>query len=515
MVTAVLLCGALIIAFLRLDLGDGTYDAALAMRYLGGARLYQDVVVLQLPWSIYVNAGLIRLFSASVLTVNLAVLASGLALAGCLGWIVFEETWRSRSLTAVCVVFATFLGIYHWPMHGYGWNAVLLSTLAITALVWSERRSTRVFTRTITAPGIAGLMLGTAVGFKQNIGGLMLVAMLAWLVHRALWREPRSLRSTAHEIFAFATGAAVPLAMLIAIMGRAHLTDVLWHRAKIYVEWQTVAFFSNFRPPMSLVSVPKWMLEQSTLVLLAAGVVAVALVLGLQILRCAEWSGPRHPVLNRLANDGKAGRWAIVFVGSFATIFPRADYAHVAFAVPLCFAALTILVARTVGPDPAGGLRVSLDRGVVGALAALSVLLASEMGAFVVASARGDVVILAEFPGRRMIASRETVDFLHDVRHHVADGVAPGEQLLIAHRYACFLYPYLGVANPIRFDGLWDGIPTSAELDEIMQRLEVGQIHAMLIDDAPSARFAPLLRYAEQHMHARARIRRFVLFHRR
>lgn len=512
-VAAVLLSGVLTIAFLRLDLGDGAYDAALALRYLDGARLYQDLIMLHLPWSIYLNAGLMRVFPASVLTVSLAVLASGVAMTCGLGWIVFEETDRSRSPAALCVFFATYLGLYHWPMHSYGWNAVLLVTLALATLVRSDARSAGASRPALLAPAIAGLLLGTAVGFKQSIGGLMLVAVLTWFVYRELGAGQRSIGSTARGGLAFAAGALIPLVALIAVVGSDQLAAVLWQRSKIYLEWQTVSFFSNFRAPPALASIPKWTLEQATLVVLFSGVAVCALLLGLQGIRLLGSYRPRPAVLARLANDRRAGSWAIVFLGSFATIFPRADFAHVAVAVPLCFASLTILGTRALGPSPTPRARAVLDRSTIGALAALSVLMAFEIGSFVGATARNDIVTVTDFPGRRTMVARETADFLRDVRQGVTDVVKPGERLLIAHRAACFLYPYLGVSNPIRFAGLWDGIPTDAEFDDIMRSVEMGRIHAVLLDDSLSVRFAPLRTYAEQRMQQRVQIQRFTLFH--
>jgi hypothetical protein len=248
--------------------------------------------------------------------------------------------------------------------------------------------------------------------------------------------------------------------------------------------------------------------------MVSAGVVACALILVTQWVGGVRAAMPTNKLRARIGRDPQAGLWAILFLASFATIFPRADYSHLTFALPLCFAALCVLIARLPGAESGLAFRKVTRWTAVTGCVVLSVVMALEIGKLAAGLMSGKYVVVSEFPARGMLASRAALEFVHNVRDRLSAEADLNHRVLIAHPYGCFLYPYLGVRNPTAFDYFHAVQVQRADVEHVVTQIDTGQISAIIVERSPTPGTpqAVLRSYAEQNLEWRAQIDRFDLF---
>jgi hypothetical protein len=520
--TTFLLVPTLLIGALRLELGDGTWEFAIAQRYLDGDRLYRDIDIYITPLSIYWNAFLLWLLPKSIATINVAILFSGVIIVSCLSLLVYRETFRNRAIAILFFISAMYLGVYHWPRASYSWNAVLFSTLGFVVVV---RHDTSASSGPNLRSGpswiLAGGLLSTAIGFKQNIGILMMMATVTWIAYRELLTDHPSYRRALRQGAAFLLGACTVGTLIATDLvnrgGAAIFPELFWVKPKTYGEQLTVSFFSNFHGPVSFSTIPKWFLEQAALVALSLGLCVAVLLLGLQLLTRRGWHCPTRARWGNAQSDPRVGFWGILFIYSFLMIFPRADYPHVTFAIPFCLASLCILTVRTVQQAHFPPLwNAARSVAMVGCLAYSGVMVL-ELGNFAFERAAGRRITFSEFPARGTIAARQTVQFVHDVRAQIRRELTPTSTLLIAHPYGSFLYPYLGFRNPTKFDYFHGNVLIQSDVEAAASRIDAGQIDALLVEGPTpgSESLGTLSRSAMLRMVLKARIDRFELLLRR
>jgi len=519
-VTLVLLVPTLLKGFLSLHLADGTYDFAVAQRYLSGDRIYQDFDEWRTPLSIYWNAMLLQLLPRSVAVISLATLLSCLIMTGLLTFVVYRETAGSAALTALFFYSTMYMGVYHWPRSSYSWNAVLLSAFAVAVLVNSSAwADDRVRGNALWTFSLIGLLLGTAVGVKQNIGIWMIVAFLGWTVSRGVLSIDFSLRRMACQAFALAFGACVvPAALVVGFYLQGSLGDfikIFTEKPKLYLEQMSIPYFGDAPIPQSVRSLPNWVLERLVLVLLLGGFLVS--VLCVVVLLSRRWTGPKGALGWCTAEnvDSRLGFWAILYIASFLSIFPSADYFHVAMGLPLCLAPLCVFLGRVSGPASAPWVRHLVRRISTGACLVYSSAMLVALANFTFQFVAGNMVLVREFPAQGMIATSETVTFIAKVREAVIRNVQSDDRLLIAHPYACFLYPFLGLRNPTPFEYFHYGVLSRPQILSVVSALDAGEIKALLIEAPGSGSnpFQVLYGYATRKMELRATINLANGFH--
>lgn len=521
-VTFLLLVPTLLKGFLSLDLADGTYDFSVAQRYLSGDRIYQDFDEWRTPLSIYWNAMLLQLLPRSVAVISLATLLSCLIMAGLLAFVVYRETSGSGTLTALFFYSTMYMGVYHWPRSSYSWNAVLLSAFAVAVLVnssaWADGR---VKGNALWTFGLIGLLLGTAVGVKQNIGIWMIVALLGWTVFRGVVTIDFSLWRMAYQALALVLGACVvPAAIVVSFYLQGSLGDfikIFTEKPKLYLEQMSAPYFGDAGIPQSVRALPNWVLERLVLVLLLGGFLVS--VLCVVVLLSRRWTVLKGTHARCAAEnvDSRLGFWAILYIASFLSLFPRPDYFHVAMGLPLCLAPLCIFVSCVSGPASAPWVRHLVRRISTGACLVYSFAMLIALANFTFQFVEGKRVVFREFPARGMIATSETVTFIEKVRDTVVQNFHPDDRLVIAHPYACFLYPFLGMRNPTPFEYFYYDVLSRPQILSVVSALDAGEIKGLLIDvDERGSRSDPfqvLLGYATRKMELRATINRFNRFH--
>ena len=343
-------------------------------------------------------------------------------------------------------------------------------------------------------------------------------SVLAWLLYWECVRSDRCAWRLACSGSAFGAGAAiVPLAIVLdlyRIGSWGPFIEVVFGKSRLYADKMSTSFWKNFTFPPSVRSLPNWLLEQATLVVLLVGVcISICIVIWPFASRLIS----RHWPLVRAIHAGwrsDLALWAMLYLASFASSFPREDFPHLATALPLCFATLSVYTARLYQVAERDFLRAAVRRIGIVACLAFSVVMIGKIGYAAIGVSTGQVILFREYPASGMIATAETKALVQGIRDLVQRSLTGDRGLLIAHPFGCFLYPYLGLRAPTSILYFTDEMLTDADLREIIVRIESGRIGALLIQK-PEATGSPMQRlyaYASQSMLPRSSVSGFQLF---
>jgi hypothetical protein len=517
LVAVALLAPTLLLAFLWLEPADGAFDFSVAERLLGGEQLYRDMEFFSTPLSVYWNALLLRLISRSMVTVSAALLVSCLLIGLILSRLVYRETERSWPITGLFFLTLMYMAVHHWPRHGYSWNAALFVALAVVLLNPPPRIDNGAYETPLTRLFWAGAMLGMATGFKHTIGLSMTAAAAMWIIYTEWVRADRSAVRLIVRGSLFTIGAAlVPTVIMLDLYRRgqfARFVEVVSVRSRQYAQGVSSSFLENFGLPNSVWSVPNWVLEQVMLMLMVAGLfISVFLILGLLF----SATRPRKAG-GWLAIESRAPvvmLWAMVYLASFVSMFPRADYPHLTFAMPSCLTALCVFARPMIVGNNDGAPR-TLRRIAAVVCLALSIPMAAKLGYMAFGLATGQFVVFSTYPARGMITTPQMAAMFSGIRGAVRDSLADGDPLLIADPTGCFLYSFLGRRPPTSSVYFYERMVTDGDQTELVRQIESGRIRGLLIPAPASAatgRLARLYADAARTMEFRGAVRNFHLF---
>ena len=485
-------------AALHLDLPDGGGDFSNAERYLEGQRPYRDFELLTSLLPVYTNALLVAAFGPGMIPMaawTVVAIASGL---GVLASVVYRETDGDRELTLAFVCLAAYLGGYRWPRSNYTWNAVLL--VAVGAALYARIRARgRPGGRVADWLGV-GLVVGAAIGMKQNIGGVALLVAGVWLLRDA---RLAGARAVATRLAALALGAlVVPGGLLLDLWGRGLLADMIRERERLgsYLGHTVSPFATLAVTPVSAADVMRWLVDAGGVALLAAAAAVCAAVL----------------LTRRAAGaSSTAGAWAILGLGMLACLYPRADSVHAGFVLPFVLAG-AVIAGHALTRQP----RHAKRRALLGRAASVAVLACGLLAALALARGAWDVangrrVVLHAFPAAGMLTFRERLAFLERVRAAVDTHVSSVDTLLIVDSSGCFLNHFLGVRAARKPCFFAQGVVRPGEVAAAAAAIEDGRIQALLVPAAGpgSSEVADELRaVAERVMEPRAEVGGLRLF---
>ena len=215
------------LTFLEFSAGDEGVLLAGALRILHGQVPYRDFFFFQAPGPLYLIAGWLRLFGATLVAARwLAFLVNALMLVGLA--LLGKALKLSRASLAVLFLSQAAVGFVTWPIVSHHWmvNAALFPSAA--CLVFSNRGEGRAWLVGAGAlAGVGGLML-------QDEGGywvLLVILLLLLSGGERRWKE----------IGLFVAGGLVvagPMVafLLVKVSASRMLDDLLWAPLRLYHE---------------------------------------------------------------------------------------------------------------------------------------------------------------------------------------------------------------------------------------------------------------------------------------
>lgn len=359
------------------------YNISPAERVMHGELPYRDFIYNYTPGVLWINAALMKLFGACVMTVNVGLLAFKLSTLIAL----FYAARRLTSASAALIPIALALGWigYKVVFRAYPTQYSMLFVLLGLIFMLNYNRSGQV--RWLL---LCGAAIGAVFLFKQNVGVLVLAAATAAIILRESIAiegkgiSSRMLSSIRKSLCCWGGFAAIVAPALAYLAYKGVLGAMIWHFASLagqYGDKKSIAL-----PPARLVVpvivgliavmvvaalvgrfMPK--LFEAFIVLVLVCGIAVILIPGraMTVKTSATAAVAYMPLTlfavavlflawqfrNRSRSEwwSSAGPIAIVSLfalGAYLEMYPRADYAHLVRALPPVFLLLFLLIARAV-----------------------------------------------------------------------------------------------------------------------------------------------------------------------
>ena len=400
-----------------------------AQRILAGARPYSDFFAYMSPGSYWLQALIYRVFGVAMWTSRAMVIFDLSLECALVFWIISKSASRGAGIAAA-LIFAGFqLADPSYLTSAHRWDSAALALAGIAAAL-SESRWRWLW---------CGVLLAASAWCTPALA----MAGAAVVVYLAI-RERR-------EIVSFAGGAGiVTLAAVgaLAVAGNfgAFLAQLAWLRTN-YAAVNVMPYGSVIGGYRALFEGTSGVAEAIVRGVLVGGVALPAVFPVLAIV-LAGWVYARASREDRMRLE----LLGLCCVAITATVFPRADVAHLIFIEALPLALCAIALARLA---PA---RVSAGIAMAGLLLAAmfgSNFFTTLRGTARVASAIGELRVEAkEAPGMEALFAR----------------VRPGQTMFV-YPYMPMLYVATQAKNPTRFSYLAPGMMTdreaSAALDEL------------------------------------------------
>lgn len=359
------------------------YNISPAERVMHGELPYRDFIYNYTPGVLWINAALMKLFGACVLTVNVGLLAFKLATLIAL----FYAARRLTSASAALIPVALALGWigYKVVFRAYPTQYSMVFVLLGLIFMLNYDRSGQV--RWLL---LCGAVIGAVFLFKQNVGVLVLAGATASIILREVIAKenvslPSGLLSASRKSVVCWGGFAATVAPALAYLAyKGVLSAMIGHFASLagqYGDKKSIALpQARLIVPVvvGLIAVavigaavqrfaPK-LFELFIILVLICGV-AVMLIPGRAMaLKTSATAAVAYMPLtlfvaaalsvawqfrNRSRGEwwSSAGPIAIVSLfalGAYLEMYPRADYAHLVRALPPVFLLLFLLIARAV-----------------------------------------------------------------------------------------------------------------------------------------------------------------------
>jgi len=359
------------------------YNISPAERVMHGELPYRDFIYNYTPGVLWINAGLMKLFGACVMTVNLGLLAFKLATLTAL----FYAARRLTSSSAALIPVVLALGWIGYKVVFRAYPTQYSMVFVLLALIFMLN-----YDRSGKAHWLlsCGAVIGAVFLFKQNVGVLVLAAATATIILReVIANENVSLTSgllnaTRKSLVCWGGFAAIVAPALAYLAYKGALGTMIRHFASLagqYGDKKSIAL-----PPARFVApvivglivvivvgalvqrfIPK--LFETFMILVLVCCVAVLLIPGraFAVKTSATAAVAYMPLMlfvvavlfvawqfrkrSRSEWWSSAGPIAIVSLfalGSYLEMYPRADYAHLVRALPPVFLLLFLLIARGV-----------------------------------------------------------------------------------------------------------------------------------------------------------------------
>ena len=421
-----LVVGAVFWSLGGLETHDESWFLQVTARVAGGESLYRDVFYATTPLAVYATLPFVWLLGAQALFVKLLVagcFAASLFLLVAIGRRIRATNLELAAAGAALLVLALPVRVaLYQPL-----AAVLLLGCLAAALAWCDSGSTRTL-------ALAGALAGLSFATKQNVGVYAGAALLVAVLVTGLGGR---LRATAVVAGSFAGAVLLTLIPVAATGGLGGLWDYGFANRSNFVERAGISYRHGAELQWDAIrQAGGGLTGAATSAVRAYELLAFVLVPVVLVALAVAW---------RRARGAERTRVVVVLaftLASVATIYPRADIAHVSFAVP----------AVVVGALCAARVLVSEAHLRTAAVVALVILAPAALarGLGPVVQLAQDTTRLSDLPHTRGVAVEPAVE---NRLAGTADALAaePGP-VFLATSEAGILYLVSGVENVTPFD---------------------------------------------------------------
>ena len=441
----IIICFAALAIILGIDFltRHSEWDQAVAyqraVRMLNGEIPFKDFFLLYLPLSVYLNS-LVLQINNSFLTIKF------IGIIVCL-YILFTTYFIPKQITAstkaglASAIMTYFFALRVWPESNYSWYSVSAILTMLLIVLQDYNLITKQFRFCSKSWLFAGVFLGISFCLKHNFATIIGVAISLFLIFNTLLTKGNRQKSVIYAFAGLILGLVAPLLLMIIYLISNHLlTDAykdIVLGASSYVEFMKFSYFNNLiiNPTLESQSTLKMIIGLSEMILKIAVVICVPLV------------GPCILIYSFL-NRNILHRQLLSFLGSICSasllfLFPRSDYPHLAFVLPILFVGTVVSFSILQ-------IKSSWKHSILSCFY-ICLLLISFIMSFekIVAIAKGDLKYVP------ISASFVEQDIYQDIQLNlnvINQIQAEGKTVVILDPSLSLYYPYLKISNPLRYD---------------------------------------------------------------
>ena len=431
---------------------DEGSTVAQALRVLHGDLIYRDFFTVVMPGSYYTVAALFAVFGQKLIVMRWAALVTGMGIA----WFTLRIGRRLMPwpYAAAAALLTTVWGWFLATPNFYSLQAMLLALISLA-----------LYFRYVDHPDSkwivgAGLAAGLAILVKQNTG---VYTVLAILVSSRQWRP----------MLKFLLSAAAPVVIAIALLLIAGAGPYLYES---WIYYPFIKYRSDFALPYGDLPAAQihsgWM---RVVAFLPIGVYAASLA-SLFVLKGRERANVLAVTAFGLCVLGQA--------------WPRADFAHIVYALPPAFVLLMFLLSR---PFPSAAM-LSL-------IPAIALLWIGYQRVDWEYSNYGIRIKTERALGTR--AGGDDVQRIEQITSYIRDHTAPGDPIFVVP-WAAGFYFLADRPNPTRIDFM---LFADAELNQcVVSQLDQSQPKYVIygyVWDVDGRRFSEYARSIDNYIRTR------------
>ncbi|MGI2903477.1 hypothetical protein [Tolypothrix sp. VBCCA 56010] len=435
----------LLIVLLALDFltRHSEWDQAVAyqraLRMLRGEVPFKDFFLLYLPLSVYLNS-LVLHAHTSFLTIKIVglVVCSYIMVTA-----YFTTKYLTKSITAglVTALLTYFFALKAWPESNYSWYSVAAIITMLFIIISDYDITTNQFKFDSKRWLSAGVFLGISFCIKHNFAILILLATLIFLAANLLILKGNKRNQVVQTLVGLVLGLLRPILLMIIYLTfnqalTAAYKDIVLG-AGYYVEFMTFPYLNILSFEPLLVTQP---LLKSILGCLEF-IVTIPIVLAAPLVGSAL-------IIYSLLNPKTPPRQLFLFFGlicnaSFSFLFPRSDYPHLAFALPILL--IGTVVSFTIICDSYQWKNIVFK--FIGIyLVSVSLLISIVKTTDIYNDNLKYIPISASFVSPEVAQQIQlTLDSLNQTQ-------ASGKQPIILDPSLSLYYPFLNISNPTRYD---------------------------------------------------------------
>ena len=356
-------------------------------------------------------------------------------------YLIVQKLTASRTASLVTAIITYFFALKAWPESNYSWYSIAAIITMLFIILQDYDLTAKQFRLHSRHWLYAGIFLGISFCLKHNFAILVYVAISMFLIIDVLLMKGSKRKSVIYTFIGLSLGLVGPIILMAIYLISNHVLinaykDIVLG-AGSYIEFMKLPYFSVLSILPNLMTQPPLKLLLSWLETISR----IPVVLGAPVV------GP-FIIIYSYSNRDIVHRQLLIFLGlicsaSFLFLFPRSDYAHLAFTLPILFIGAVISFLM-IQPQ-------SKWKQMILSLLGIYLLIISWTSSLekVVSIFQGDLKYMP------ISASFVTQGVAQDIEislKAISQIQASGKKAIILDPSLSLYYPFLKISNPIRYD---------------------------------------------------------------
>lgn len=410
-----------------------------ATRMLNGQIPFKNFYLLYLPLSVYLNSLALHIYD-SFLTIKLIGFTICLYILFTT-YLITQRLTASRTASLVTAILTYFFALKAWPESNYSWYSIAAIITMLFMILQDYDLSAKQFRLHSRHWLYAGIFLGISFCLKHNFAIIVYVAISVFLIIDVLLMKGSKRKSVIYAFIGLSLGLVGPIILMaIYLISNHALIDAY---KDIVLGSGSYIEFMKF-PYLSILSSNPTLMTQSTLKIVLSfleNISKIPVVLGAPLVGL-------FIIIYSYLNRDVLHRQLLIFLGlicsaSFLFLFPRADYPHLAFTLPILFIG-TVISFLMSQPQSKWKQMILNLLGIYLLVISLTITFEKVVNVF-----QGN---LKYMPISASFVTQGVAQDIESSLNSISQIQARGKKAIILDPSLSLYYPFLKISNPIRYD---------------------------------------------------------------